>query len=168
MKKRWIAVFVLACLMMLPGCDPGTKTLDGKALFSNTVRVELYQYDNPSPANLRIGGKKTAVFDFSHATLLGTLDESQYEDLAKEITGYETLLFGRVLNEPIGKTLVLHQSDGNMVVFYGCVYRNRWGGTRYYGECNIYDENGMFVSNLGDIESDFVDKLEVKYFDGDT
>ena len=87
------------------------------------------------------------------------------ESVVKDIAGNEFLVFGSVLREPIGKTMVLYQSDGKMIVLCSCVYVRKNGGKRYYGECNIFDENGKFVEHIGRIGSDYVDKLELQYFE---
>ena len=167
-KKLLIIMSVLTCLLALVGCDPGWNMLDENELLSNTTKIELVNYENTKPKLKRIRGKNTSTFDFSKATYIATLDESSFEAVIKDIAEQELLVFGRTLNEPIGKTMVLYQDNGNMVVLFGCIYKNEKIGTRYYGYCNIYDENGKFVDYLGDINYDYVDELETKYFEGNT
>ena len=165
MKRVLIIVLVLTCLLGLVGCDPGMNTIDGDELFKNTVKIELFNYENTSPKLYKLNGKKLPIFDFSKATFIAELDESHFEDVIKDIANQGYLVFGRVLNEPIGKTMILYQENGNMVVLFSCVYKNGKKGTRYYGECNIFDKNGMFIENIGDVDSDYVDTLESIYFD---
>lgn len=165
MKKVWIIVFTLICLLGLNGCDPGSNQIDVNEILNNTEKIELFQYKNTKPKLLRPSKWKTPVFNFSNATLLATLDDSYIEDVVKDIAGEELLVFGKVLNEPIGKTMVLYQSDGNMLVLFGCLYKNEKGGTRYYGQCILFDENGKYIEYLGNIDHDYVDKLALKYFD---
>lgn len=168
MKKALIIVFAFACLFGLIGCDPATNSLDRDEVLRNTVKIELVYYENESPKLARIGGKNTSIFNFSKATTIAILDDSYIEDVVWDIAQQELPLLGRTLNEPIGKTLILYQSDGNMLVLYGCVYENKPGDTRYYGHCNLYDEKGQFIEYLGDIGSDYVDILESKYFETNT
>ena len=134
-------------------------------ILNNTEKIELFQYENTKPKLLRVGKRKTPIFDFSKATLLATLDDSNIEDVVKDIAEEDLLVFGKVLNETIGKTMILYQSDGNMLVLFGCLYKNEKGGTRYYGQCILFDENGTFIEYLGNIGHDYVDTLASKYFD---
>jgi len=74
------------------------------------------------------------------------------------------LYYGKALNEPMGKTLVLYQSYGTMVVLYGCVYTNEKNKTFYYGDCYMFDKNGALVKYIGDVGHLFSDTIEAKYF----
>ena len=168
MKKICVIILALVCLLGLVGCDPGWNTIDGDELLDNTVKIELFDYENTKPKLLKLNRKKKPVFDFSKATLIAELDESRFEDVIRDMDGRECLLFGNALNEPIGKTMVLYQENGNMVVLFSCVYKNGNNPTKYYGECNIFDENGMFIEHIGSIGSDYVDTLESKYFNDNT
>ena len=164
MRKIIIIAFVLTCLLGLVGCDPGTNTIDGDELLENTVKIELYYYENTNPKLVNLNGKSMPIFDFSKATFIASLDESYFEDVLKDIAEQECLVYGNVLNEPIGKTMILYQENGNMVVLFSCVYENGKKLTRYYGECNVFDENGIFIEHIGRISSDYVDTLELTYF----
>ena len=168
MKKALVILLVLICFLGLVGCDPGTNHLDKKQLLQNTTKIELYQYENENPKLIRIGARKKPVFDFNKATLIATLDDSHVKEVVEDIAKHEMLVFGRTLNEPIGKTMVLHQSNGNMLVMYGCIYKKENSPTKYYGMCDLFDENGTFVEYLGDIDSSYVNLLESKYFESDT
>ena len=163
MKKGLIIVLVLTCLLGLVGCDPGTNTIDGDELLENTVKIELYNYKNTNPEFVKLNGKNMPIFDFSKATFIASLDESLFEDVLKDIAAQECLVYGTALNEPIGKTMILYQENGNMVVLFSCVYKSGNELTRYYGECNVFDENGIFIEHIGRIGSDYVDILESTY-----
>ena len=63
-----------------------------------------------------------------------------------------------------GKTMILYQSDGNMIVLFGCVYTNEKNKTFYYGDSYVFDENGVFVEYIGDVGQDFGDWIESTYF----
>ena len=164
MKRALIVVLVLTCLLGLVGCDPGTNTIDGDELLENTVKIELYYYENTNPKLVNLNGKSMPIFDFSKATFIASLDESYFEDVLKDIAEQECLVYGNALNEPIGKTMILYQENGNMVVLFSCVYKDGKKLTRYYGECDVFDENGMFIEHIGRIGSDYVDTLEANYF----
>ena len=162
MKKVLLFALLLACLLAFAGCDPGINRLDDEVTLSNIEKIELFQYENTNPRHVRT---KKSVFDFSKATLIATLDEACIEDVVEEIAHHEMFVYGRTLNEPIGKTLILYQKDGSMIVLSGCVYESKIGLPLYYGVCNVYDENGVFLEYLGDIDSDMVEALASKYFE---
>lgn len=168
MRKNILIVFVLTCLIGLVGCDPGTNTIDGDELLENTVKIELYYYENTSPKLVKLNGKNMPTFDFSKATFIAALDESLFEDVLKDIAEQECLVYGNALNAPIGKTMILYQENGNMVVLFSCVYEDENKLTRYYGECNVFDEKGVFIEHIGRIGSDYVDTLESTYFESNT
>ena len=164
MKKRMIIVFVLICMLGLVACDPGANRLHKDELLANTVKIELYNYENENPKLLRIGAKETPRFDFTKATLMATLDESRFEDIIEDVAEDDYLVFGTALNEPMGKTLVLFQNNGNMIVLFGCTYTNEENKTFYYGDCYVFDNNGVFVEHVGDVGQLFGDWVESTYF----
>jgi len=164
MKKAVSFICVLCCLLFLIGCDPSVKRIDKDELFANTVNIELYDYDNEDPQLLRINGRKKPRFDFTKATLIAPLNESLFEDLLSDIAEDKYLLFGTALNEPMGKTLVLHQSNGNMIVLFGCAYTNEKNKTHYYGDCYVFDQKGTFIEHIGDVTHLFSDWVESAYF----
>ena len=124
MKRALIIVLVSTCLLGLVGCDPGMTTIDGDELLKNTVKIELYNYENTSPKLYELNSEKLPIFDFSKATFIAELDKSHFEDMIKDIAKLECLVFGSALNEPVGKTMILYQENGNMVVLFSCVYKN--------------------------------------------
>ena len=160
-----ILVGLLSCLIGLTGCDPGTRHIDANQLLANTVKIELINYENNDPEFVRINGKKKPVFDFNKVTLIATLDESRFEDILNDVAKTEFLYFGNALNEPMGKTLVLYQSDGNMIVLYGCVYTDKKGEAKYPGDCYIFNKEGELVEYIGRVGYLFSDYIESTYFD---
>lgn len=168
MRKIILIAFVLICLLGLVGCDPGTNTIDEDELLENTIKIELYYYENTNPKLVELNGKNMPTFDFSKATFIASLDESLFEDVLKDIAAQEYLVFGTALNESIGKTMILYQENGNMIVLFSCVYKSEYKLTRYYGECNVFDENGTFIEHIGDIDSEYVDTLEATYLETTT
>lgn len=168
MRKMMKLIFVLICLLGLMGCDPGTNTIDAEELLGNTVKIELYYYENTNPKLVNLNGKKEPVFDFSKATFLAALDESRFEDVIQDIAEQECFVYGKVLNEPIGKTMILYQDNGNMVVLFSCIYKQNWKLTRYFGECSVFDENGVFIEYIGRTGSEYVDMVEATCFGSGT
>ena len=164
MKKMLAALLALACLLGLTACDPGWARVDGEELLSNTVKIQLVEYENTAPKYYRLGRKQQACFDFDQTTLLAELDEFGFEDLINDIASYDLMVFDMALNEPIGKTLILYQSNGNMIVLFGGVHQYDNGRKKIFGQCNVYDETGKLVDYLGDISSNYVDELAERYF----
>lgn len=164
MKKALVIVLVLTCLLGLVGCDPATNNLSKDELLANTVKIELIDYENESPELLTLSGIKKPKFDYNKATLIATLDESRFEDIINHVAENDYLDFGTALNEPMGKTLVLYQSNGNMIVLYGCSYTNEKDKTFYYGDCYVFDEDGVFIEYIGDVDHLFSDMIESTYF----
>ena len=164
MKKILVIVLVCTFLFVLVGCDPGSNMLNKDELLRNTVKIELYEYQNETPRFLNIFGKNKPHFDFGNATLIATLEEANFEDLMNELSSYQFLVFGTVLNEPMGKTLVLHQNDGNMYVLISCTYKNWVGITRDYGYCYLFDANGDLVGYIGSAGYLLGEEIASKYF----
>ena len=131
MKKILYLLIMLTFLLGFVGCDPGSNTVD-EELLKNTVKIELYSYENTDPKLLKLNGKKQPTFDFSKATLIGEFDESVVEDVVKDIAGRKCFVYGNALNEPIGKTLILYQDNGSMVVLFGCVCSTERTGSRRF------------------------------------
>ena len=164
MKKLLVIVLVFTFILVLVGCDPGSNTLNKDELLRNTVKIELFEYQNETPKFLNIYGKNKPHFDFGNATLIASLDEVYFEDLINELASNEFLVFGTVLNEPMGKTLVLYQRSGNMYVLFGCPYTNEAGKNFYYGECYVFNDNGELVEYIGRVGHLFGEETASKYF----
>ncbi|MBE6532732.1 MAG: hypothetical protein E7676_04390 [Ruminococcaceae bacterium] len=168
MKRLILLVSVLVFILTLVSCDPATHLLNAEALLANTTKIELVNYENENPKMIRnIEGDKKPTFDFSKVSLIATLDDSKIEDVVKDVSDRGYLYYASALNEPIGKTLILYQSNGNMVVLSNCVYTDDTGDTKYYGDCCIYDANGVFIECIGRVGNNYIDSLESQYFNID-
>lgn len=165
MKRAWIMVLVLTCLLVLVGCDPGKGHLYKDELMANTVRIDLVDYknENPEPINIRRGEQKPS-FDMNKSTFIATLDEAYFEAFLSDIASDVYLKFPYALREPMGKTVILYQENGNMIVLFGCPYTNEQGKTKYYGDCYVFDENGVFIEYIGDVGHLFGDRVASEYF----
>ena len=94
MKKILVVVLVFTFILVLVGCDPGSNTLNKDELLRNTVKIELFEYQNETPKFLNVFGKNTPHFDFGNATLIASLDEAYFENLINELASNEFLVFG--------------------------------------------------------------------------
>ena len=159
MKRIVTILLVLTCMLGLTGCDPGWGAIDGDELLEHTVKIELYNYENTNPKFLKLNRRKKPVFDFEKATFIAELEESRFEDLIMDMDGHECLLYGTALIEPIGKTLVLYQDNGNMIVLSSWIYIGDTG-TAYGCKCDIFDKDGNFIEHRGSVGHDYVNFLE--------
>jgi hypothetical protein len=160
-----VFVCVFSCLLSLVGCDPATARLDTAELLANTVKIELVNYENSNPKLIHnLDGKKKPTFDFNKVTLIATLDDSKIEDVVKDIGEYGYLYWDRTWNEPIGKTLILYQNNGDILVFYGCIYTNEKGDTYYPGACIMFDKDGKYIEYIGDFGYSGMDAIISQYF----
>lgn len=164
MKKTVSFICIIVYLLFLIGCDPAIRFLDKNELIANTVKIELYDYKNENPKNLRINGIIKPKFNFNKATLIATLDEAYFENILNDIAKNGYMYSGSALNEPIGKTLVLHQSNGNIIVLFGCPYTNNDNKTYYYGDCYVFDKSGALVEYIGGVGQLFSERIESTYF----
>ena len=156
---------ILTCLCVFTGCDPGINTLNADELLANTVKIELVYYENENPTIIKnLDGKKKPIFDFSKVTPIATLDETKIEDVINDLGNYSYDYWNRTLNEPIGKTLILHQINGDMLVFFGCIYESEKDGTFYHDGCIMFDKDGKYIEYIGDFGYLAMEQIETKYF----
>ena len=165
MKKflSFIVCMILS-LFCFSGCDPGRNYINAEETIANTVKIELVDYKNENPKFLKLKKEEKPKFDFSKATLIATLDNSQFENIINDMSKMMLLMDSRALNEPIGKTIILYQQNGDMIVLYDSVYTNDKGNVFYYRGCTRFDKNGVFIEYLGDIGTDLFNSLETTYF----
>ena len=165
MKKLLLVIMCTCfCLLSFVGCDPGWNRINAEETLANTVKIELVDYKNENPKLLKLKKEEKPKFDFSKATLLATLDDSQFENIINDMSKITLLMFSRALNEPIGKTIILYQQNGDMIVLYDSVYTDNKGNIFYYSGCTKFDKNGVFIEYLGDIGSDLFNSLLSTYF----
>jgi len=164
MKQVLVMLLAITLLWGLVSCDPATNYLEKDVLIENTINIKLFEYENNAPKLLRLSGKEKPRFDLSKATCLGTLDKSHFEDILSEIAEKIYTDHGTALNEPMGRTLVLYQKNGHMIVLFGCVYENEKGQTYYYGDCYEFDAKGGFVAYIGRVGHLFGDQIASTYF----
>ena len=156
---------VFSCLICFVSCDPIPVMLDYDKLITNTVKIELVDYENENPKLIfNLDGKKKPTFDFNKSTLIATLDDSKMEDFINDLVNYQYLYFGRTWNEPVGETLILYQNNGDMLVLYGCIYESEKGGTSYPGSCIMFDKDGEYIEYIGDFGYAGMDRIKSKYF----
>ena len=156
---------VFSCLICFISCDPVTSELDVDKLITDTVKIELVDYENENPKLIyNLDGKEKPTFDFNKATLTSTLDDSKIEDVVNDLGNYGYLYWGRTWNEPIGETLILYQSNGDIFVLYGCIYEDKKGRTFYPGACIMFDRDGKYIEYIGDFGYAGMDEIKSKYF----
>ena len=154
MRKLFLAIACIwCCLFGFTACDPGRNHINAEETIAHTVKIELVYYENTAPKLLKLKGAQKPKFDFNKATLLETLDENQFENIITESSALLLLLYNRTTNEPIGKTIIFHQDNGDMLVLYYSIFTNAKQDTFYYGDCVRFNKDGEFIEYLGDIDS---------------
>ena len=160
-----VLVCALTCMLVFTGCDPTTSILDTDELLANTVKIELVNYKNENPELIfNLDGKKKPTLDFNKITLIATLEESKIQNVVKDLGDYGYLYWDRTWNEPIGKTLILYQSNGDMLVLYGCIYEDGKGKTSYPSACIMFDKDGKYIEYIGDFGYAGMEEVISKYF----
>ena len=157
-------VCMILSLFCFAGCDPDSRYINAEETIANTVKIELVDYKNENPKFLKLKKEEKPKFDFSKATLIATLDDSQFENIINDMSKMMLLMYSRALNEPIGKIIILYQQNGDMIVLYDSVYTNNKGNVFYYRGCTKFDKNGVFIEYLGDIDTDLFNSLLSTYF----
>ena len=163
MKKVLLLVFAFVFLFSLMGCDPSFYYFEENYLLENTVKIELYDYQNDSPRIIK-RSEEEPVFDFSKATLIATADETRFEKILTELNSMAYGRYATSANAPVGKTLVLHQKDGTMIVLFGCRAKNEKGRNTFWGNCLLFDENCIFLDYFGETYGNFAADMSV-YFE---
>ena len=165
MKKILLIIMcVWISILSFVGCDPAFNYIKEEETLADTVKVELVDYKNESPKYIRLK-KEKPKFDFDKITLIATLDNSLIKDFVKDISQQTLLLYLTAANEPIGKTIILYQANGDMLVWYAGSYTNAKGKTSNYAGCTKFDKNGEFIQYLGHIDTaTCMDIFEEKYF----
>ena len=157
-------VCMILSLFCFTGCDPDSRYINAEETIASTVKIELVDYKNENPKLLKLKKEEKPKFDFSKATLIATLDDSQFENIINDMSKMMLLMYPRALNEPIGKTIILYQQNGDMIVLYDSVYTNNKGNVFYYRGCTKFDKNGVFIEYLGHIDTDLFNSLLSTYF----
>ena len=157
MKKFLFIIFtvIIGCLIFT-GCDPGFRYLSE----DNTVKIELIEYTNDDPHLIDFERpEKKPKFDFTKAVHIATLDDSLQEHFMSEVSKCDFRYSDQTLNEPSGKTIILYQDNGNIIVLSSWIYIGDTG-TAYGCKCDIFDKDGNFIEHRGSVGHDYVNFLE--------
>lgn len=160
MKKYLWALIVLLSFFFV-GCDPATYHFDADALIADTVKIELAECENDDPEEFFIDEDHIPSFDYGNAKIIDSLDPGQFESF---IVGLAAITFhieeDYSANMPIGRTLILHQSNGDMIVL-SC---NGFDG-EYYSFASLFDSNSHFIAHIANFaDAPSFDELLNAYF----
>ena len=140
MRKFILVFIVLSVSIVLKGCDPATYYFDADVLISNTIKIELVECKNDDPELIEINEKNITSFDYDNVELIDSLDNSQFESFIKKLSNITFHKENYSVNKPIGKTLILHQKNGDMIVL----------------SCTLIDGTGYsFVSEF-DLDNNYI------------
>ena len=109
--RKCILTFIILTLIVLTGCvsDPATYYFDSDDLIANTVKIE-------KPEMIEINEKNTTNFDYNTVEVIGDLDHRQFESFIVKLSSITFHKENFSVNKPIGKALILHQKNGDMLV----------------------------------------------------
>lgn len=143
--RKFILVFMIIVLLpiVLTGCDPATYYFDSNALIANTIKIELVECKNDKPEMIEVNEENITSFDYNNVELLDSLDKSQFESFIMELSSIAFHLENFSVNKPIGKTLVLHQKNGDMIVL-SCTLIDDLG----YSFVSKFDSNNNYIAHI--------------------
>lgn len=115
--KKFILVIILMVSIFLTGCvsDPETYYFDAADLIANTIKIELVECKNEKLEMIEVNEKSITNFDYNEVEPIDNLDNSQFESFIIELSSITFHKRNYSANKPIGKTLVLHQKNGDMI-----------------------------------------------------
>ena len=116
--RKYILTSIILTLIVLTGCvsDPVTYYFDSDDLIANTVKIELVECENEKPQMIEINEKNTTNFDYNTVEVIDDLDHRQFESFIVKLSSITFHKENFSVNKPIGKALILHQKNGDMLV----------------------------------------------------
>ena len=140
MKKILTCLCILALLLGLTACEPGTFYYNYDELKASVVRVEYIYYDNSNATKLDefIVDKKDKLlpFDFNKMEVRAVLDEDKLDEFLKEVSNYQLLMDWIHLDSPQGDSIRIVYDNGDFEILC-CTQEKAWNG--YY--------SGSFYAN---------------------
>ena len=143
--RKFILGFIVIVLfsIVLTGCDPATYYFDADVLISNTIKIELVECKNDKPELIEINEKKITSFDYDNVEVIDSLDYSQFESFITKLSSITFHKENYSVNKPIGRTLILHQKNGDMIVL-SCTVIDGIG----YSFVSKFDSNNNYITHI--------------------
>lgn len=143
--KKFILVIILMVSIFLTGCvsDPETYYFAAADLIANTIKIELVECKNEKLEMIEVNEKSITNFDYNEVEPIDNLDNSQFESFIIELSSITFHKRNYSANKPIGKTLVLHQKNGDMIVL-SCTLVDGRG----YGFASKFDSNCNYITHI--------------------
>lgn len=144
MKKFNLVIVIMVFVsMFLTGCDPETYYFDSTELIDNTIKIELVECQNDNPERIEVSEDNTPSFDYDNVELVDNLDDSHFESFIIELSSITFHIENYSANKPLGKTLILHQKNGDMIVL-SCTKVGDIG----YSFASKFDSNSNFITHI--------------------
>lgn len=160
--KHLFFIIIIILSFTLYGCvsDPNTYYFDSSILITDTLEIELVFYQNDSPKMITVSDNKFPSFIYENSTSLEMLDTSLLDSFILELS---TITFhdqNESANSPVGNTLVLHQSNGDMLIISCSLIEGI-----AYSFVSRFDSNNNYIEHI----ASFADRpkfkrLLMKYF----
>ena len=161
--RKCILTFIILTLIVLTGCvsDPATYYFDSDDLIANTAKIELVECENEKPQMIEINEKNTTNFDYNTVEVIDDLDHRQFESFIVKLSSITFHKENFSVNKPIGKALILHQKNGDMLVL-SCTLI----GGICYSFVSKFDSNNNYITHIARFadRSQFESLLDA-YFD---
>lgn len=143
--RKYILSFVLLFSIFLTGCvsDPKTYYFNSDKLIVDTTKIELVECKNDKLEMIEINEKNITSFDYDNVELIDNLDKSQFESFIIKLSSITFHKENYSANKPIGKTLILHQKNGDMIVL-SCTLIDGKG----YSFASKFDSSCNFISHI--------------------
>lgn len=160
--KKLILFITLLFTLTLFGCvsDPNTYYFDSNILLNNTMKIDLVYYQNDAPEMIVVDQSDFPNFEFGSSTVIETLDSSLLESFILELSLITFHIQNKSSNSPVGNTLILHQTNGNMIVI-SCTLID---GTAY-SFVSTFDSDSHFIEHIARFaDRPKFDEMLQKYF----
>lgn len=161
--KKIILLVLIFVSFIFAGCvsDPPVYLFDSDELITNTVKIELVECVNDNPEIIKVDDDTITSFDYNSANVLDKLDNIEFENFIIRLSTIRFHIDNRSVNKPIGKTLILHQKSGNMIVL-SCTSIESVG----YSFVSEFDSNNNYIAHIARFaERPLFELLINEYFD---
>lgn len=141
--KKSISIFMVFLLIVLTGCEPPAYYFDSNDLIANTVKIELLSCKNNNPGMIEVDENNIPSFDYNDVETIDSLDHNQFESFIIELSTIRFHIYNHSVNKPIGRTLILHQKNGDMIVL-SCTLINDVS----YSFISKFDSNNNYITHI--------------------
>lgn len=143
--RKFILIIMVLVSIFLTGCvsDPETYYFNSTDLIDDIIKIELVECQNDNPVKIKVDANNTPSFDYYNVELIDSLDNGQFESFIIKLSCITFHKESYSVNKPIGKTLVLHQKNGDMIVLSCTIIDDRG-----YSFASKFDSNCNYIAHI--------------------